>query len=401
MTLRLGILTTHPIQYQVPWFRLLAARPEIDLTVFFCMMPDARQQGDGFGVAFQWDIPLLDGYRYEVLRNVAAFPSVTHYSGCDTPEIGNIVRNHQFDAFIVNGWVVKSCLQLLLACRRYGVPCIVRGESNALRSRAWWKSMVHRLLLRHYVAFLNIGGSNRDFYLHNGVPPEKIFFAPYCVENERFASAAEALRPERAALRDGWGIAPEAFTFLFCAKFIDKKRPLDLLNAVEIAVRDLRMPKKGLHLLMVGDGELREECERFVHEHGLPVTFTGFLNQSELPRAYAAADCLVLPSDYGETWGLVVNEAMACGLPAIVSDRVGCHPDLIRQERTGAVFPFGDSTALAEQLLLFAGEPAKSHLMGEEARKLISRYSYQELLKGTIASLCFVCGDKPAEMGYS
>jgi glycosyltransferase involved in cell wall biosynthesis len=261
--------------------------------------------------------------------------------------------------------------------------------------------MVHRQLLRHYAAFLNIGGSNRDFYLHNGVPPEKIFFAPYCVENERFASAAEALRPERAALRDGWGIAPDAFTFLFCAKFIDKKRPLDLLKALEIAARDRRVPKNGLHLLMVGDGELREECERFVHEHGVPVTFAGFLNQSELPRAYTAADCLVLPSDHGETWGLVVNEAMACGLPAIVSDRVGCHPDLIRQGLTGAVFPFGDSAALAEQLILFAGEPAKSLLMGEEARKLISRYSYQELLKGTIASLRFVCGDKPAEMGYS
>ncbi len=119
MPYRLGILTTHPIQYQVPWFCALANEHSIDLTVFYCMIPDERQQGDGFGINFKWDIPLLDGYKYEVLENVAKQPSVTNFWGCDTPGIKDIVKNRKFDAFIVNGWVVKSCIQLLRACRQY------------------------------------------------------------------------------------------------------------------------------------------------------------------------------------------------------------------------------------------------------------------------------------------
>ena len=217
MTLRLGILTTHPIQYQVPWFRALSKEPGVELEVLYCMLPDASQQGSGFGVKFQWDIPLMDGYRYRVLENRAPEPAVTTFWGCDTPQIDAIVRDGQWDAFIVNGWVAKSCLQLLWACRRYGVPCIVRGESNAIRPRAAWKGWIHRALLRQYAAFLAIGTQNEAFYRANGVPQERIFSAPYCVENDRFAQPEP--RCERAC----------PFTFLFSGKLIDKKRPLDAL----------------------------------------------------------------------------------------------------------------------------------------------------------------------------
>ena len=135
MTRKIGFLTTHPIQYQVPWFRELAAAPDIDLTVFYCMMPDAQQQGADFGVSFEWDLPLLEGYPHHVLKNRSPEPTTARFSGCDTPELGKIVQDGGFDAFIVHGWIVKSCLQLLWACRRHGVPCIVRGESNTMRKR--------------------------------------------------------------------------------------------------------------------------------------------------------------------------------------------------------------------------------------------------------------------------
>ncbi|MBI3866297.1 MAG: glycosyltransferase family 4 protein, partial [Planctomycetia bacterium] len=320
MTLRVGIVTTHPIQYQVPWFRALAAEAEIDLTVFYGQLPDGSLQGDGFGVSFEWDTPLLDGYRYQVLPNVAKRPSVTTFWGCDTPALHDIIRRGQFDAVIVNGWVAKSCLQALVACRRAGVPCIVRGESNAMRRRAWWKRMIHRQLLHQYAAFLVIGSSNAEFYRSHGIPPQRMFPGRYCVDNARFASAADSLRRDRNGLRAAWGIEADVPVFLFCGKFIPKKHPLTLLRAASLAHR------RGarLHLLLVGDGELRNDCERIAHEMQLPATFAGFINQSRLPEAYVASDCLVLPSDDGETWGLVVNEAMACGVPAVVSDRAGC-----------------------------------------------------------------------------
>ncbi len=391
MPYKVGILTTHPIQYQVPWIRVLMELPEIDLTVFYCMIPDERQQGEGFGINFTWDIPLLDGYRYEVLENISKQPSVTSYWGCDTPGIKNIVKDRKFDAFIVNGWIVKSCIQLLRACRQYGVPCIVRGESNAIRPRTWWKGQIHKRLLAKYSAFLSIGKSNREFYLQNGVEEEKIFFAPYCVDNERFELAYESLSQERNSIRERWKIPLTGFIFLFCAKFINKKRPMDLLNAMSIALKKNDHRSKQIHLLMVGDGIQKIECEEFVRQRKLPVTFTGFMNQTEIIQAYVASDCLVLPSDYGETWGLVVNEAMACGLPVIVSDHVGCHKDLVCSGKTGEIFPFGDYEVLADLLVSFVSKSEHVRLMGEYAKQKVADYCVENVVKGCIDAIKFVC----------
>jgi glycosyltransferase involved in cell wall biosynthesis len=438
------------------------------------MVPDARQQGAGFGVEFQWDVPLLEGYRYVVLENVSRRPGVTHFLGCDTPSIAEFLgvraeggklkaegrsgapnpipaapaaadhpsavpqvsglspQPSPFDAVIINGWVVKSCLQALWACRRTGTPAILRCEACDLQPRAWWKTRIHRAILRRYSAFMAIGSANRQFYLRRGVPAERIVDGFYCVENERFAPGGpRSPRNTRKEFRQKWGIPEEAVCFLFCGKLEAKKRPLDILRALarlrasvaaipagewearsvaaipagewearsvaaipagdESQLSDL-IPHPPLHLLMVGDGDLRPDCEAHARERRLPVTFAGFLNQSEMPNAYGATDCLVLPSDHGETWGLVVNEAMACGLPAIVSDRVGCHPDLIVPGETGAVFPCGDVEALAGLVRRFAADPDALRGMGHSAQELIQAYSVDKLVSGTLAALRLVCG---------
>lgn len=353
------------------------------MSVFYCLLPDRRQQGIGFGIEFEWDVPLLLGYDYKLLHNVAARPSVSTFLGCDTPGIGEVVRTGSFDAFIVNGWRTKSCLQALWACRRHGVPCIVRGESNHLRTRSWPIRVAHRLLLNQYSACITIGKSNAAFYRANGVPEARLFAGPYCVDNQWFASRASELERVRAELRTRWRIPHSAYVFLFCGKFVDKKRPADVIEALAIARTALGPP---MHLLMVGDGELRSRCELIVRERALPVSFSGFLNQQQIVQAYVAADCLVLPSDFGETWGLVVNESMACGRPAIVSDRVGCHPDLIESGVTGGVFPFGSSRALASVLLDLASHPQRSGAMGQRARERVAQYSVESLVSGTIAA---------------
>ncbi len=380
---RLAILTTHPIQYQVPWFQRLAKVPEVDLTVYYCFIPDASHQDVEFGMAIQWDIPLLEGYHYQVLKNIAAQPGTASFRGCDTPEIVQRIRQGKFDAVLVNGWVVKSCLQALWACRRYNVPCMVRGDSNALPPRPWWKRTLHRILVRQYAALLYVGLSNARFYRGYGISEERLFSAPHCVDNGRFGRGADSFRSQRDALRSKWGIPGDRTTFLFCAKVIDRKRPMDVLQAVSQAAG------RGtpLHLLMVGDGARRPECERFARENCLPVTFAGFLNQSELPRAYAAADCLVLASDYSETWGLVVNEGMASGLPAVVSDRVGCAADLIVEGQTGQVFPFGDVDALASRLVQLALNPAHLQQMGQAARRHVAGYSFEAVVDGVLEAL--------------
>ena len=335
--IRVALFATHPVQYHVPWFQALAARPELALRVFFGQVPDARQQGVGFGVDFHWDIPLMAGYESEVLENVARPPSLGNFAGCDTPRVAERLRHWKPDLAILTGWQSKMLVQAWWACARLGVPRIVRGESNALSDRASWKRLAHRVWLRGFDRFLAIGKSNRDFYVQAGIPESRIHPCPYFVDNERFAAAAAPLRERRAELRARWSIPERATCFLFCGKLIPKKHPLDLLRALERAVA----AGASAHVLVVGDGELMAQARALAERERLPVTFAGFLNQTEIAGAYVAADCLVLPSDTGETWGLVVNEAMACGIPAIVSDQVGCGPDLVSEGVTGATFPTG------------------------------------------------------------
>ena len=382
---RIGIVTTHPIQYQVPWFQRLAEMPEIDLMVFFCQLPDVWHQGDGYGVAFSWDIPMLDGYHYEVLHNVARRPSLTSFFGCDTPEMFHHVCDGNFDAIVVNGWVVKSCLQALWACRRLGIPCLVRGDSNAIRRRAWWKQVIHRWLLKQYAACLYTGASNAEFYRQYGVKEDRLFPSLHFVDNKRFAAQA-VLAGDRRGIRRRWGIAEDRVVYIFSGRFVAKKHPLELLDAFRMAVAS----RSNIHLIMVGDGELRAACESFVARHRLPVSFAGFLNQTELPAAYAAADCLILSSDSGETWGLVVNEAMACGVPVIVSDQVGCHADLVVPGTTGMVFRYGEWNSLAKLIAGYSEHPAELRRMGNNARSQIADYSPEAAALGTLEAVKFV-----------
>jgi glycosyltransferase involved in cell wall biosynthesis len=382
--MRVAMVTTHPIQYQVPWLQRLSAREGIELTVFFAMVPDAAEQGREFGVAFAWDLPLLEGYRYQVLENRARNPSATEFAGCDTPGVGRELRKGGFDAVIVNGWGSKTSLQALLACRMAGIPCIVRGEANGLRPRAAWKRLGHRSLLRQYARYLCIGSNNRAYYESLGVPPSRIYLTPYCVDNQRFRDGAEQhLRLEgKEALRLRFGLQPELPTFLFSGKFVDKKRPMDVVEALRL------VEQRGgrAQVLMVGDGPLRGELESAAQ--GLPVRFTGFLNQSEITAAYAASDCLLLPSTHGETWGLVVNEAMACGLTAIVSDQVGSAVDLVTPGLTGERFPCGDVNAFAGCIEELSRDPARLAAMGKSARERVNGgYTFDHVVEGVVAAL--------------
>jgi glycosyltransferase involved in cell wall biosynthesis len=238
--------------------------------------------------------------------------------------------------------------------------------------------------LRGFTRFLAIGRANRRFYQRAGVAADRIFDTPYAVDNARFVAAAEQLRPQRNELRRSWSVPGDGFCLLFAGKFQVKKRPFDLLEALERA----RKSRADLRLLMVGAGELEGALRERARERRLPVTFTGFLNQTEIPRAYAAADALVLPSDAGETWGLVVNEAMASSLPAIVSDRVGCREDLIEDGVTGFSFPLGDARALAACLTTVAEDPIRAASMGEAAKaRVLARYSIERAVEGTVAAL--------------
>jgi len=386
--MRLAILSTHPIQYHAEWFRALAACPGLDIRVYYCHQATPREQaGAGFGVEFDWDVPLLEGYPYRFLKNVADSPGPGRFSGLDTPEIKEIIRRRAYDAILVNGWHYKSAWQAIWACWTSKVKVMVRGDSHLHTPRGVAKRAVKSFTYRRFIprfdACLAAGRWSREYFLHYGARPERIFFVPHAIDSRRFQIEAECLELRRPELRKEKELDENAIVFMFSGKFIPKKRPMDFVCAIERAVR--RNPR--IQGLMVGDGPLRAECEEVVRERSAPIRFTGFLNQSQITRAYVASDAFVLASDGGETWGLVVNEAMACARPCIVSDRVGCGPDLVIPQETGSIFPLGDVEALANSMLELAGNPERMISMGIDARSRLMNYSVETAVDGIIESL--------------
>lgn len=380
---RIGFLVSHPIQYYTPIFRALAK--QCDLTVFFAHRQTAQQQARaGFGVAFNWDVDLLSGYDSRFLINAARQPSTDRFAGCDTPGIAEEIHRGKFDAFVVSGWALRCYWQAARACRRHRVPVLVRGDSqlgttrNNLVRAAKWLAFSH--LLRRFDGFLYVGQRNRDYLLRYGAPADRLFFAPHCVDNDAFAAGAAApLSRDRTRRR-----------VLFVGKLISRKHPADLLHAAA------RLRGKVAEVAFAGSGELEPELRQIAAGASVRADFMGFVNQSQLPAVYAAADLLVLPSDDSETWGLVVNEAMACGVPAVVSDAVGCGPDLVEAGSTGATFPLGDIAGLAAAIeAVLALHP--DHVKGRLAAKVAS-YSPARTAGAIVQAAALLAGrDRHAE----
>lgn len=389
---RLAVLSTHPIQYQSPWFRALASHPGIDLEVLFCHNATPREQAAaGFGIEFDWDVSLLNGYPHRFLNNIAAQPSVSGFAGLDTPEIAEVIQQQRYDAVIVNGWNYKSAWQAMRACWRIGTPVMARSDSHLHTRRIVAKRFAKWPFYRWFIpkldACLPVGRWSRDYFLHYGARPDRVFIVPHVVDTNCFSRESSTLLPQKSKLRAQWNLRDDCVVFLFAGKFIQKKRPMDFVRAISEAAKQHTL----ISGLMVGDGPLRAECEKFAKENNTLIKFAGFLNQSEITRAYTAADVLVLPSDGGETWGVVVNEAMACGLPCVVSDRVGCGPDMIVPGETGETFPLGDTSFLANLLITLASPEARLAKMGRLASEKAEAYSVKSAVDGVVAALSAVC----------
>lgn len=380
----LAILTTHPIQYQAPLWQALARDGRVPFEVWFCTDHGVQPSHDPqFGRSFAWDVDLLDGYPHRFL-DAASGATPGSFWKCRLREpVRERMRRAGITALWTQGWQVAAYWQGVREAKSVGVEVWLRGESNDLAPPApWWKRAAKRRLLGRLFSqvdrFLTIGSANRRLYRQYGMPESRMTAAPYCVDNDRFVQQAAELRPRRAELRRAWNIPEDAFCVLFCGKFIGKKRPLDLVAAAQRLIDGGQLAN--LHLLLVGAGELgdrlRQSCRVvFDRERGAatahagasgpPASLTGFLNQSEISQAYVAADCLVLPSDHGETWGLVVNEALASGLPCAASTSCGCCEDLIRPLDERLAFRCGDIAGLATAILRLRHHPPDATALQE------------------------------------
>ena len=347
---RLAILATHPIQYYSPWFAHLARH--LDVHVYYAQRQTAEgQAAAGFSTAFEWDLPLLAGYKSTFLNNVARRPSIQGYWSLNTPEIARRIGEGGYDALLIFGWNKLAFLQGWLGAVTARIPVLIRLDSQlgSVRSRLKRavKKPIYGAMLPRVADYISPGERSDAYLRHYGVPECRIHRVPHMIDVDRFASGSERARKTGAAaqLRETYGATPEEMVFLMVGKMIAKKRPLLALDAFS------RLgPNARATLWMIGDGPLDGEVDAIVAARGLNVRRLGFVNQTELPAHYAAADCLVLPSDAGETWGLVTNEAQACGLPAIVSAEAGCAPELIEDGVTGWTLRTPDAEALADLL---------------------------------------------------
>lgn len=346
--MHLGIVTSHPIQYQAPLFRALAER--LDLTVYFAHQATGKDQAEaGFDIDFDWDTNLTQGFRHTFLDNVSRRPSITRFGGCDTPAIGRILAADKVDAVAVYGWHFKSYLQAARAGRMLGIPVMVRSDSHLANPRPLAKRIVKAVVLpvflRQFDMFLPTGTRSAEYLRRYRVPESCIRIVPYCIDVDAFASAARRARADRERLRREFGAAEGERIVLFVGKLIALKEIPTLIDAIARLVAS----GQTVRLVLVGSGPLAGELAAMADARSLPVTFVGFVNQTRMPEVYAAADILALPSS-SETWGLAVNEAFACGVPAIVSDRVGCGPDMVTEGMTGSIVPVGDVLRLAEAI---------------------------------------------------
>lgn len=390
----LAILTTHPIQYQVPLWQALAREGRVSFEVWYLCDHAVRATHDPeFGLAFAWELGgggSLEGYPYRFLAiNERWNLHPADFFGIRLRErISQRLRERGVDTLWIQGWQKFAYWQAAAAARRAGVEVWLRGETNDLAPegaflRRRMKGARMRCLFSRVDRFLCIGSANRRFYLRHGVPAARLHPAPYGVDHARFAAQAAALRHRRAEIRDRWNIPRDAFCVLFCGKLISKKRPLDLVAAARLLADGGRGGAP--HLLFVGsgelDGEVRRACDvawdaTVANAHDLRArdgrpraSFAGFLNQEEISRAYVAADVLVLPSDHGETWGLVVNEAMASGLPCVVSNAVGCGEDLVVPVDPRLRFPLGDAAGLAAALARVRLTPPRPEVLTRVVRQ--------------------------------
>lgn len=341
---KIAFIISHPIQYYVPLLRLLSKIETLNVKVFYTWGEDSMNKYDpGFNKIVEWDIPLLDGYDYEFLTNVAYDKGTHHFKGIENPDIISRINSFNPDKIVVFGWSFKSHLKVL----RYfkgKVPIYFRGDSHLLNHQPIYKKFIRKIFLSwvysHIDYAIAVGENNKVYYRWVGLKEHQILFAPHAVDEARYVAKNVKHDEEAKQLLNSLNIPSQNIVFLYSGKFEYRKDLQTLINA-KILLND--MP---CSLLLVGNGPDKDELIR-LSKDDQNIHFIDFVNQSKMPSIYKSADVFVLPS-ISETWGLGINEAMNCGLAIIASDKVGAAADLI--DGNGFIFKAGDYIDLRDSM---------------------------------------------------
>jgi glycosyltransferase involved in cell wall biosynthesis len=385
---RLRVLTiaSRPVQYSSPIFRLIAQHPKVDFHVAYCSLRGAEEGHDPeFGRRIKWDMPLLEGYAWTHVPNQGS--GSESFFGLTNPGLWKLIRQGRFDAVLCyTGYLRASFWISYFAAKSAGAAFLFGTDATTLVSRnhRQWKQLAKRmawpLLFRLADQVIVPSSGTRDLMLSLGISPDRITLTPYAVDNDWWS--AQSARVDRDAVRASWGATPGSTVVLFCAKLQPWKRPIDLLRAFAKA----NLPDA--LLVFAGEGSLRQNLEEEAATLGVSsrVRFLGFVNQSQLPAVYTSADVMVLPSEY-EPFAVVVNEAMCCGCPVIVSDRVGAARDLVAPVCPEFIFPCGNINALSEILARVANSGVGLKQVGRRAAIHLRSWSPRRTTAMTVEAI--------------
>jgi glycosyltransferase involved in cell wall biosynthesis len=385
---RLAILATHPIQYHSPVFKELSKRQGIDLRVFYGWSGTTNSIDHGFGRAITWDIPLLDGYDWEMIPNVARDPGTHHFNGIVLPELITRITKWNAHAILVYGWNFHAHLRAMKYFKGK-IPVLFRGDSTLLDEYPGIRRFARRLYLKHIYRNIDfalaVGTHNRCYFQAVGIPPERIFLAPHAIDNQRFQNDSHRKTEAATLMRRNMGIEDNHVVIMFVGKLETKKAPDLLLHAFE------KMNLDDMHLVFAGSGELEETLKAIAKTNR--IHFLGFQNQTTMETIYHMADAVILPSrGPGETWGLALNEAIACGRAIIASDRAGAAIDLIDEGLNGWIVKHNDCLAI-QRALESCQRLGRIGLesLGRQSSQKTNTFSINSQVDGIIRCLQFAC----------
>lgn len=384
---RLAIVVSHPIQHFVHLYRRLAREPGIELKVFFCSRIGLQSYFDKeMNTTIAWHMDLLSGYDHEFLPEADAITG-TGWRSLNNPSIPSRLSAFRPDAVMVYGYSSISALRVIGWCIRPRIPILMAGDGDNTSERTRLKAIARRtalgLLLPRIAAFLTVGDQNEAMLAGLGVPREKMFRTPFPIDENAYHSLGARRDKVRGEIRNTHGIADDAVVLLSVGKMSPRKRPLDIVEALAELKSSAPATYAKLHILFCGDGSEMETVKRRLSETGVSATLAGFINVDALPKYFLAADILVHPSER-DPHPLVGSEAAACGLPMILSDRVGLigPTDIGRRDYNALIYPCGNIDALARSISTLVPDGARRKEMSAASRNVFEQCNMAASVSG-------------------
>ena len=371
---------SHPIQYFSPLFKEMAKT--IDIDVYYYSDCGLRSSFDkGFGKEVKWDIPLLDGYTHQFLKNFSVSKSMDcKWYNAINFSILNVIRKTSSKILVINGWSYFSDCLVIVAGILFRKQIWVRADNPLSQEvKTGWKAKLKKMILKKLIfpcfdKFLYVGTESKLFFEYYGAQSNQLVYTPHAVDNSMFQEYYNDNIHLKSIFREQCNIPKDSFVFLMCAKFIREKNHFDIVSAFS------KLKAQHNFLILVGDGPLKNDIQAYIALHQIRNVFlTGFVNQSEIAKYYQISDCFILSSSK-ETWGLAVNEAMNFALPIIISDACGCAFDLVEQGVNGFVYPVANTIALANAMQSLMEDNSICKEMGVHSFQKINSFSYAAIV---------------------